>query len=144
MKTEMIWFIIGVVSILLEFVIPGGIIVFLGMAAVIVAALIYFGVITSTVQAMLTFFVLSIFLMLVLRSIFIKYFEGDSYLENTDEDADAIGSVVEVVEVIEPHKEGRINFRGSTWVALGQEHFNVGDKAVISGRSENKWIIKSI
>lgn len=144
MKMQMFWFIFGIISILLEFVLPGGIIVFLGMAALVVAALIYFGIITSTIEAILTFFILSILFMVVLRSIFIKYFEGDSYQENTDEDQDALGLEVEVIEVIQPGIEGRISFRGTTWVASSQESFQVGDKAVITGRSESKWIIKSI
>lgn len=144
MSAWLIWLISGLVLMAAELVVPGGIIVFLGLAAAVVGALIYFGIITSVVHAFITWFMLSLFLMLVLRSIFMKYFEGDSIIEKTDEDEDAKGKIVEVVEQIFPYKEGRIKYLGSTWDARSDDEISVGDKAIIVARDGNKWIVRSL
>jgi membrane protein implicated in regulation of membrane protease activity len=144
MTAWQIWGAVGILFILLEFVVPGGIIVFLGMAALFVGALVYYGVITTITMSLIAWFMSSLFLMLFLRSVFIKYFEGDSNIENVDEDEHILGSIVQVIEEVFPYKEGRVRFRDSTWAARSEEEFKVGSSAVISGRQGNCLIIKSI
>lgn len=144
MEPWLIWLCVGGVLILLEFVVPGGIIVFIGIAAAIVGAGIYFEIINSLFEALITFFTSSIFLMLFLRSLFIKYFEGDSVIQNTNEDIDLVGSLVEAVEDVHPYKEGRVRFRDSTWRARSDEEIMSGAKATISGRDGNVLIIKPL
>jgi len=82
--------------------------------------------------------------MLFLRSIFIKHFEGDSIIQNVDEDIDIDGSLVEVIEEIFPHKEGRVKFRDSSWTARSDENIKVAQRAIIIHRDGNTLIIKSI
>ena len=144
MEPWLVWLIVGAVMILLEFVVPGGIIVFIGMAAAIVGAGLYFEIINTLFEALITFFTSSIFMMLFLRSIFIKYFEGDSVIQNTNEDIDLVGSVVEAVEDVHPYKEGRVRFRDSTWSARSDEEIKSGSKATVSGRDGNILIIKPL
>lgn len=144
MDVWLIWLISGVVMILLEFIIPGGIIVFLGIAASIVAGGIFAGWIDSLTNALLTWFITSLFLMIFLRSIFIKYFEGDTSIQNVDEDIDLKGSLVTVVEEVLPHKSGRVKFRDTTWQARSDEEFAEGSSAIIADRDGNVLIIKSI
>jgi len=116
----------------------------LGIAAVIVGLGIYFSFITTIVSAFIAWFIISIFLMLFLRSIFIKHFEGDSIIQNVDEDIDIDGSLVEVIEEIFPHKEGRVKFRDSSWTARSDENIKVAQRAIIIHRDGNTLIIKSI
>lgn len=136
-----IWLCFGIVLMLAELVIPGAILVFLGMGALLVAGCLYFGLITSTVHSIILWFILSILLVGFLRSLFMKLMPGDVVIENTDEDLDAIGSVVEVSEKIYPHKEGRIKFRGTSWIAISDEEIAMGEKAIIKGRDGNKWVV---
>jgi len=144
LETWLIWSIAGIVMMLLEFLIPGAVIVFLGVAALIVSLFIYSGWITTIVMALIAWFIISIFLMIFLRSVFVKYFEGESLVQNVDEDTDLIGSIVVISEEVLPYKEGRVRFRDTTWVARSEEELKVGNKAIISGRDGNKLIIKSI
>ena len=65
MEAWLIWSIVGAVMILLEFVVPGGIIVFLGISALLVGAGIYLEWITTIPEAFITWFMSSIFLMLL-------------------------------------------------------------------------------
>lgn len=144
MSAWQIWASMGAILIILEFIIPGGIVVFLGVASLFVAALVHFEVITTLTSALILWFMSSIFLMLFLRSFFMKYFEGDSYINNVDEDDQMIGSVVVISEDIFPYKEGRVRFRNSTWIARSEEELKTGDSAKIIGREGNNLIIKSI
>jgi membrane protein implicated in regulation of membrane protease activity len=143
MKIWLIWILGGLILSLLELIVPGGIIVFVGVAGIIVGLLIKFGFITSLVTSFIVWFILSIVFMFVLRSFFMKYFEGETFIENTSEDEDAKGAIVEVVETIFPYKEGRIKFRGSSWKARSEKEIKEGDKGVITGRDESVWIVES-
>jgi membrane protein implicated in regulation of membrane protease activity len=138
----LIWLLSGVVLSLLELIIPGGIIVFVGVAGIIVSLLIKFGFITNLVTSFIIWFILSIIFMFVLRSFFMKFFEGETFVENTSEDEDAKGAIVEIVETIFPYKEGRIRFRGSSWKARSEKEIKKGDKGVIIERDQSVWIVK--
>ncbi len=144
MNDWMIWMTIGVVMMLLELILPGGVIVFLGLASVSVGSLVYLGYINTIIMALIAWFIISLAYIFILRAFFIKYFEGDSVVQNVDEDEDVIGSFVEVIEDILPYKEGRVRFRDSTWGARSEEELSKGKKAVIERRDGSKLVIKSI
>ena len=126
-----------------ELIIPGGIIVFLGISAMVVSGAIYMGWITSVTYALITWFITSIIFMLFLRSLFMKYFEGDSEIQDVEENSDIPGKLVEVIEEITPDKPGRVRMRDSTWVAKAEEHFKIGDSAIVISINENILTIKS-
>ena len=73
-----------------------------------------------------------------------KYFEGDSKVQNVDEDLDLIGSMVVVKDEVLPHREGRVRFRGSTWIARSDDELSPGTQAVIAGRDGNILIVKQV
>lgn len=144
MNLYLFWILFGIILMLLELIIPGGIVVFLGLAASGVGAALYFGLLTNLMEALLAWFISSLVLVLILRAVFMKYFEGSQMIENVDEDLDMIGSIVLVSETVQPYKEGRVKFRDSSWVARSEEELPSGAKAVISGRDGNILIIKPI
>lgn len=144
MDTHSLWIIAGIVMVVLEFLIPGGIISFVGLSAIIVGVGIYFKIIDSVASAFITWFITSLILLLTLRSVFMKYFEGDSVVQDVDEDKDSIGAIVEVIEEVEPYKEGRVRYRETTWIARSDEHFDIGAKARIINREGNIYIIKAL
>lgn len=113
------WFIAGVLLVLAELIIPGGIVVFLGLGCLIVALAAYFGVVVTWMGACTLFFIASIAMILLLRQFAVKFVEGDSSQGNTDELLDDLGELAVVVETIGPgNKQGRIAFRGTQWQAL--------------------------
>ncbi|MCB0377831.1 MAG: NfeD family protein [Bdellovibrionales bacterium] len=144
MEFYLYWLILGVILIVLEFIVPGAIVVFLGVAAMAVGGLLYFGIITTWFHAFIAWFIGSLFLMLFLRQLFVAYFEGDSSVENVDEDVDMQGSVVEVTEEVLPYKEGRVRFRETTWSARSDEELSVGSKARVLKRDGNTLIVQSL
>lgn len=144
MNDWMIWITIGTVMMLLELILPGGVIVFLGLASISIGGLVYFGHIDTIIMALIAWFITSLAYIFILRAFFIKYFEGDSIIQNVDEDEEVIGTYVEVIESVFPHKEGRVRFRGSTWGALSEDKITKGSRAIIKKRDGSKLIIESI
>lgn len=142
MQADKVWLIASVVLIVLEFLIPGGVVVFLGLAGLLVFTLLKLGIIDGLYLSLIVWFISSIVMLLGLRSFFMKYFEGDSRVQSTDEDEDAYGEIVEVIEDVHPSLLGRIYFRGSTWSAKSEKVILKDSKATIIGRDSNTWIIK--
>ena len=115
------WLTVGAVLMLLELIIPGGIVFFLGSACVVVATAVYFKLVTTWVSALTLFFVSSLVLIITLRALFSRFIEGDSTVANTSEILDEVGEIVEVIETIGPaDKVGTVKFRGTAWRALGE------------------------
>ena len=131
------WIVAGAVLILLECIVPGMVLVFLGAGALVVALLIWLGLIQSWVVSITIWFIVSLLLLLVLRSFFQRFMSGEAEKQSTDEDLDAFGETVEVVETIAPDRKGRIRYRGTTWQAACYDGtLEVGSMAKIVYRED--------
>jgi membrane protein implicated in regulation of membrane protease activity len=138
------WIILGIVLSALELLLPGAVVIFLGLGAITTAGLIYLGVVEGWTQAFLSWFMISIFYLIVLRTLLMKLMPGEEKVENTDEDADAAGKIVHVVEAIRPEAPGRISLQDSTWEAHSSSIIEAGDKAIIVSRKNLGWIVKPV
>ncbi|MBB1269024.1 NfeD family protein [Shewanella sp. SR44-3] len=116
----LIWACLGVVLMLAEIIVPGGIVVLLGAASLLVAGALAIGVVEGIVQSLTLWFILSIVLLLSFRHITQQLIGGDSHQDNTDEELDLYNKIALVKEVIGPgEKSGRVTFQGADWTALG-------------------------
>jgi membrane protein implicated in regulation of membrane protease activity len=140
----LVWLGIGVVLVLLELIIPGAVLGFVGGAAILTGVLIQLGHLSGPVNIMMTFFISSIFFIMVLRTGLMKLFPSESQVQNTDETEAAIGKIVEVLDTISPYKRGRIKYLDVSWEAQADIDIEAGSQAVISGRDGNCWIVKSL
>ena len=137
------WIVAGVVLMVLELIVPGMVLVFLGAGALTVALLVWLGLIQSWVVSITTWFILSLVFLLVLRGFFQRLMSGDTEKQSTDEDLDAFGEDVEVVEAIAPDRQGRIRYRGTTWEAACYEGtLEVGSTARIVYREDLVWVVE--
>ena len=139
-----IWLIVGVILMALEFFIPGAILSFLGGGAVIVAGLLHYKIITGVLQSFIFWFIISIALVLFLRSYVLKFMPSLKEKQVTNEEEFAKGSLVEVLEDVSPHSKGRIRFRDTTWEAHSDHTFSKGDSAKIIRSENNGWVIGPI
>ncbi len=139
-----IWGTTGLFLMLAELIIPGGIVVFLGLSAILVSASLQLGLIDNLMQAFTLFFVSSIVLLLAFRNVGQKMVGGDSTIENTDENLDVYGHQVKVIETIGPGtKQGRIEFQGTEWTALGDGgEIKAGQKAKIICRENISYVVE--
>ena len=144
---SLIWFIGGVALMLLEFIIPGGIVFFLGLGATLVSVLLYAGLIDGWLQAFTTWFIGSLALLFGLRGVVQKIIPAEVEKGKTDEDLDAYNHVVEVAEAIPANGEGRIVFRGSTWAARnyhGDQPVEKDGRVRIVFRDNLVWVVEPI
>ncbi len=139
------WIVAGVVLIVLELIVPGMVLVFLGAGALLVALLVWLGLVQTWVASITTWFIASLVLLLVLRGFLQRFISGDAETQSTDEEFDIYGKVVDVVEAIGPDKEGRIRYRGTTWQATCYDNtLEAGTKAQIVCRENLIWIVQPV
>jgi membrane protein implicated in regulation of membrane protease activity len=130
---ELIWFICGVVLALLEFAVPGVILIFFGLGAWITALTTYLEVTKSAASQLLVFAGSSVVLLLVLRRYIRSRFSGFvSERQAPDQNLDEFtGKTVIVLEDIAPMKPGKVEFKGAPWQAESDESFKQGESALI-------------
>jgi membrane protein implicated in regulation of membrane protease activity len=139
-----IWIVAGAVLIALEVVVPGMVLGFLGASALFIAVFIWLGWIVTWVAALTIFFVLSLVLLIGLRGIFQRFVGGDVERQSPDEDLDAYGTLVDVVETITPEQPGRIRYREVTWQAsCSDSTLETGSQAVLVYRDNLVWVVES-
>lgn len=138
------WLIGGVLLIVLELFVPGLVVCFLGAGALLVALLRWLGVLTGTVNSFTVWFISSIVLLVGLRHFLLRFLPSDRSFQMTDEDLEALGSVVEVVEsVSSADQKGRVRFGGTTWPAVSKEGtIPKGKKAKLVLRDNLVWTVE--
>ncbi len=140
-----IFFVGGMLLMLLETILPGGVAFFLGAGGLVIAALRAIGLLVDPVTAVLVWVFLSTALTIALRPIAMRYFGGDISMKMTDEDAEAMGQTVKVIEAAGEEMPGRIRFRGAEWDARTTEgRLPKGATARILYRDNLTWIIEPI
>lgn len=132
----LIWSIIGVILMLAELVIPGGIVVLLGAACLVVAGALGIGLVQGPVQSLTLWFISAIILLLTFRQVTQRFIGGDSHVDNTDEELEIYNQIARVKQIIGPGQTtGRVEFQGSEWPALG-------DGSIIAVGSEVRIICR--
>lgn len=133
----------GVALMLIETVVPGGIAFFLGVGGVVVGGLRALGLLLDPMTAAVTWIFLSTGLTIALRPLMLRFAQGDTSLAMTDEDAEAMGETVTVVDAVGPDDTGRIRFRGATWEARTLEGtLPEGAEAQLLYRDNLTWIVE--
>ena len=141
-----LWLSSGIFFTAIEFLVPGLVMVFVGMGALTVALGMYFGYIDGNTQQFITFFISSIIYLLTLRFLVLKFVSTDTRKENIEEDNEVIGSIVEVVADIKSGEFGRVEQSGSSWqarAAAGQKILK-GEKVEIIGRDNITLMVKKM
>ncbi len=109
------WIAVGLVLVVLEIAAPGGFfVIFFGLAAMAVGALMLAGVAGELWVQLLLFSVLSAVFLLVFRNPLLRRFKFD---RGTDEIDNLTGEPATALEDIAPSEAGRVELRGSTWRA---------------------------
>lgn len=126
-EPQVIWCLVGLVLLLLEFIMPGLIIAFFGLGAWVVAAICLFADISLNTQ-LIIFIVSSIVLLLILRKWLKGVFFGHvkSKQELTEDMKEYVGEKVAVTEAIGPNRKGKVEFHGTNWEAEADEEIAEG------------------
>jgi membrane protein implicated in regulation of membrane protease activity len=145
LSPALVWFIIGFILIVLEFIIPGLITLFFGIGAWIVCLCCLFFDVPINVQLFI-FIICSILSLIYLRKRFKSLFEkkADKVSLAIDELEEFIGQRAIVTKKITPNKNGRIEFRGSHWNAESDETIMKGKSVEIIAKKNITLIVKSL
>jgi len=139
------WLILGIVLMLLELLVPGLVVVFLGAGAIIVAAARWLGLVDGWMASIGLWLGSSLVLIFSLRDFFSRIGGGRQERSPTDEDRALVGKVVEVMEAVGPQQEGRIRLGGTTWRArCDVERIEAGGQARIAFRDEMIWVVEPL
>ncbi len=145
LKPQLIWFIVGLCFLLLEFAIPGLITVFFGIGAWIVATLCLFMDISLNTQLFI-FVVSSVLLLVSLRKWFKELFAGrDAPSQFEAESLDAfLGKKAIVTKEITPNRKEKFEFRGTYWDAEASETIPNGAPVEILNKDNITLTVKSL
>ena len=129
------WLIAGVVMILLEFPIPGFVICFFGVSALLTGALLLLFPCIGLVWQILIFAFGGGALAVMSRWFFPSVFRGGSSRDEGDIDGDEVsGDYCVCEETIAPGLPGKVEFRGSLWSAEADERIEKGTVCVVLSR----------
>lgn len=141
LQAAVIWFIIGFILFLLEFVIPGLILFFFAVGAWIVAILSLF--IDLPINMQLVIFVISsVACILLLRKWVKKMLYGNPKSTELLED-EFLGKIGRAETEISPDNNGKVDFKGTSWQAASEDFIEAGENVTIVGNESILLIVKS-
>jgi len=141
-----LWLGSGIFLMAIEFLVPGLVLVFVGLGSLTVVFGMHFGYIDGILQQFITFFISSIIYLLTLRFLVLRFVPTVTRKENIDEDEEVMGSIVEIVADINSGEFGRVEHSGSSWQARaeGDQTILKGEQVKIIGRENITWIVQKI
>ncbi len=122
LSPAVVWAIIGLVLIILELTTFTFVLMFLGLGAIITAALTWAGVTPETNTQLFAFSASSILLLVVLRKTARSLFAATGAPISDD-----VGQRCEVTKAIPAGGEGEIRHRGSIWTAVSDEPEDIAE-----------------
>ncbi len=140
------WLILGAVLLVAEFVVPGMVLVFLGMGAWAVAALVSGGIVEETLPAVSAWFGISLVFVVTLRRFAQRLFPAETSMKQVDEDREFEDTVVDVAALITAdNSDGRVRMQGTTWAARAlDEPIPAGGRARLLYRENLVWIVSPV
>lgn len=145
LRPEIIWFLAGLVLLILEFILPGLIIAFFGVGAWIVALICLVTDIRLNTQ-LIIFIISSVLCLLCLRKWLKGVFLGHTgSKQNLNENMEEfIGQKAVVKEKIVPKAGGKVEFHGTNWLAQADEEIAEGAMVEIVSKDNITLKVKSL
>lgn len=143
---EIVWTVIGIVLVFMEFFIPGLVIAFFGFGALITALTTWIGLTTSLAAQLLVFIIFSILMLVLLRKYLKRTFLGDSTSQvDRINFSVEVGKIVPVIEFIQPGEVGgKVRYQGTNWSAKATEAIPPGESVKIIGCENITLIVEKV
>jgi membrane protein implicated in regulation of membrane protease activity len=143
LDTKMLWFIAGLILILLEFAAPGVVVIFFGLGAWVVAMAMWAGLIESVPAQCLTFAVASLILLFALRRYVASWFVGGASDGTSNLEEEFTGKTVRVVHTIGGGEHtGKVELKGAEWNARSEGPIEEGETATVVRRDGLELIVE--
>ena len=136
------WTIVGIGLMLCEFVVPGLILFFFGLGALIVAGVCV--VVDPSLSAQLGIFaVASLASLFGLRRFLKPVFFGATRTSSGNMSEGMVGQSGKVTEAIEPNGEGKVELNGAAGKAVSSEPLDVGARVVVIEQRSLTVVVES-
>ncbi len=136
------WLIVGIVFIIVEMFLPGLIIGFFGLGAIITCLLTSIGLTKSFSLQMITFLGTSLLFLILFHKVWKKKKQNHSSDETINFNIQ-IGKIVPVTEFIDPIEgPGKVRYQGSIWSATSKSKIAPGETAKIIGCNNLTLIVE--
>lgn len=136
----LIWFIVGVVLLLLELIIPGLFILFFGLGAIVTSICVFLFDPSLTMQ-FLIFSITSVLSLVFLRKVLMQ----KMYKKNrVDPDEEFIGNMATCIGAIEKDGEGKVEYKGTNWTATSTSAVQPGQKVKIINKEGLRLIVEPV
>ncbi len=144
LKPSIIWCLIGLALFIMEFTLPGLIVFFFGLGAMVVSVTCLFVTMSLNMQLGL-FLVASVALLLALRhwlkGVFTGHTKGaqDLHLDLQD----FAGGIAEAKTDLQPGTPGKVEYHGTEWNAETDEVIPAGTSVEVTGRKSLTLTVKT-
>jgi len=136
------WVLVGVGLMICEFAVPGLILFFFGLGALVTALLVWLLPMSLTMQ-LAVFAVASLVSLFGLRRLLKSIFTGRATAVNADALSEGMaGEECEVSEAIAPDSPGKVMLHGTAWKAESEESLEPGQAVTVVGQRSLTLIVK--
>jgi inner membrane protein len=133
LKPEIVWFIVGAILLMIEYLAPAMVSLFFGIGAVIVSFVCLFASVPLVVQLTI-FLATSLLSLVILRKRFRDTFSGG--VSDFDQAImKIVGQKVRVIESISANNPGKVDLNGVPWTAESNASIEVGEFVEITERN---------
>lgn len=140
-----LWLIAAVILLVLEFVIPGVLIIFFSFGAFVLLLLTWIFPSLSLDLQLIIFLIVSVLSLILLRRQLKKVFHGKKTKSGKDDETDGIiGKTVTVTVDITPKSAGRISLNGTEWTAESTEEYKAGERVTITRRESLVLTVEAV
>lgn len=140
-NAAVVWFVLGFVFFILEFLLPGFILFFFAVGAWLVAiASLMFDISLNT--QLLLFVITSVLSIVALRKWVKNIMMGRK--SNSEIEDEILGRTGKAETYIGPGNDGRIEFKGTSWTARSNESIQPGEIVSIVGNESILLIVKPL
>jgi len=144
MRPEVVWTAVGVVLLISEFVVPGFVISFFGLGALVVGLVCWLHPLSFNGQLVL-FLASSILLLVTLRKSVKRVFLGTtSDIDGEGQSRDLVGKRAAVVRAIGPATRGKVELHGTEWEAESEEVIEAGEVVEVVGQANIIFRVRKV
>jgi membrane protein implicated in regulation of membrane protease activity len=147
LPSQLIWFIVGLIFVLAELMLPGFVIIFFGIGAWTTALLVWLNILPSFTSQLLVFLIVSVLALVLFRKKATGVLRGKitGKLASDDELDNVNGQKVKVVADILPNSvSGKVELFGTIWQAEADVPIQTGTIVEVIERNNLVLKVKSI
>ncbi|HUS87711.1 MAG TPA: NfeD family protein [Bacteroidales bacterium] len=141
MRPDLFWFLLGLVFLLLELIVPGLVLIFFGLGAWITSLVCLIGDPGLDLQIIIFSITSILSLILLRRMLKNKFFKG-SWASPATLEEEFLNREAIALTSFKQGAKGKVEFKGTSWIASAEEDIVKGQTVIITGKESIVLIVK--